>query len=111
MTEFDRYGNSNPNINYEIVAIASGTTYKNVGPIILKPTVGAAFSKIGPMNLLVNLKPGPRLSNLFVSLKVKKAISVSFTYISNSGMSKPHVVSHLFLLNSLITKSKCDIIK
>ena len=84
---FDKYGSSDSNINYKIEAIAPDNTTSNVGPTILKPSGGRGLCRHGPVNVLITSIPRPRSADMFVSITVKGARSVSFVYKYKYGSS------------------------
>lgn len=89
---FDRSGSSDKNVNYKIQIVAPDNTTSNVGPSVLKPTGGRGLCRYGPMNLIITLCPGARSADMFVSIRVKGARSVSFLYKYGSATSSPYTV-------------------
>lgn len=93
---FDRFGNGNSEVDYKIEAVESDNTTSNVGPTVLKPSGGNGLCRYGPVNLIIKLTPKPRSSDMFISLRVKGATSVSFMYTFGSRSSSPYTVSFYY---------------
>ena len=89
---FDRSGSSDENINYKIEAVAPDNSTSNVGPTILKPSGGQGLCRHGPVNVIITSIPSPRQADMFVSVTVKGAHSVSFMYKYGSSTSSPYTV-------------------
>ena len=95
--EYDRYGSDSNGVNYKIDAVQPDNTTANVGPTILRPSGGRGYCKYGPQNFVITLIPGGRQSDMYVSVKVKGAASVSFLYKYGSTTSFPYTVRVQFL--------------
>ena len=98
---FDKYGTSDRNINYRIEAVTPDNTTSIVGPTVLKPSGGRGLCRYGPMNLIATLVPAPRSADMFVSVTVKGARSVTFLYKYGSTTSAPYTVRIDIYVNGL----------
>ena len=91
--EYDKYGTDYDGINYKIEAVQPDNTTSNVAPTVLKPSGGQGLCKHGPQNFMITLVPGARQSDMYISLRVKGASSVTSMYKYGSTTSSPHTVS------------------
>lgn len=90
-----RFDGSETNIEgivYDVEMVMSQSQSKDVTDQVLYPSRGRGKCDNDTINLEITLQPGPRQSNMLISIEVKGASSVSLVYTYGST-SSPITVS------------------
>lgn len=100
---YDRNNSPLQGIKYDIELIRNNGQTRDISNQILKPS--SELCRRSPMKFIITPRPGPRSNSMLISLRVKKASTVQFTYTYSSGSSSTQTVSECSYLVVITPKT------